>query len=112
MLIFLSLDKGVELFNLLEIVLTIERILSLRLKTNYVILEKDIDKKLYLKGKRNEFSQVILNLINNSLDEFEFSKKTSNNEIRIETIDNDNFYIIKIKDNVGGIPKKYLKNGF
>lgn len=110
---FLSLDKGVELFNVEQIISKVERILLGRIKNNHINLKKDIDKNLNIKGYKNEFSQVILNIINNALDEFESkNKQIKEKNILIEAYSKDNFCIIKIIDNAGGIDEKLLDKIF
>lgn len=110
---FLSLDKGIELFNIDKVISKIERILIGRIKNNHIQLDKRVDKELNLKGYKNEFSQVILNLINNALDEFESpNKKFKEKNIFIEALKKENLCIIRIKDNAGGIPKEYLEKIF
>lgn len=73
-------------------------------------LETD-DNKAKIEGYENEFSQVILNLLNNAKDalvENEVSAKTV-----IVSIKKENGYInISVSDNAGGIPEKILSKIF
>ena len=59
----------------------------------------------------NEIMQVILNILNNSKDNF-LEKETKNPKIIITTEKIDNIYIIKTSDNGGGISKDIIKNIF
>lgn len=111
--IFLSINKGIELFSIDEIISIVERILTGRIKNNYVVLNKNIDSTMNLKGHKSEFSQVILNLINNALDEFESPNKVFKEKIiTLEAFVEDNYSVIKVKDNAGGIPQKYIDKIF
>ncbi|WP_044419470.1 sensor histidine kinase [Halarcobacter anaerophilus] len=101
------------MFNIDKVISKVERILIGRIKNNHIQLDKRVDKELNLKGYKNEFSQVILNLINNALDEFESPNKNfKEKSIFIETLKKENICIIRIKDNAGGIPKEYLEKIF
>ena len=78
--------------------------------------------KIYL--FKNELLQVILNIFNNSKDAFNEQNIKSNRFITIDYIDEQNYQLIKISDNAGGIKEdiidkifdpyfstKYKKNG-
>ncbi|WP_320035255.1 PAS domain-containing sensor histidine kinase [Halarcobacter sp.] len=111
--IFLSTEKGVELFNVNKTIIIIERILKNRFLKDNISIEKNIDKTINIKGQKSEFAQVILNIINNSLDEFELSnKKFDEKKISIEILQKKDFCNIKIKDTAGGIDSKYLNKIF
>ncbi|XOB61956.1 ATP-binding protein [Campylobacterota bacterium DY0563] len=111
--IFLSTEKGVELFNVNKTITIIERILKNRFLKDNISIEKNIDKTINIKGQKSEFAQVILNIINNSLDEFELSnKKFDEKKISIEILQKKDFCNIKIKDTAGGIDSKYLNKIF
>ena len=72
----------------------------------------NIKKDATIKGYFNEFSQVLINLINNSNDAF-CNQKVKNRLIYIE-IDTsfDGDAIIKVCDNAGGIDKTILDKIF
>jgi len=111
--IFLSTEKGVELFNLDQIITTLERILKNRFVKGSIIIEKNIDKTINLKGHKSEFAQVILNILNNSLDEFDIAnKKFKEKKILIDISHDTKFYNIKIKDTAGGIEPKFINKIF
>jgi len=59
----------------------------------------------------NKLTQVILNIIKNSEDNF-IEKNTPNPQINISTDQNKETYIISISDNGGGIPKDILPRIF
>lgn len=68
--------------------------------------------EVWIKGYLSEFSQVLINLLNNSKDAF--NKKSVDNRViilEIKKIDN-NYAIISFKDNAGGIENKVLDKIF
>jgi len=64
--------------------------------------------ELYVLGISNELTQVIINLIKNAKDAF-VAKGILIREISIKTKKEDNFALIEIKDNAGGISKENLE---
>jgi len=58
-------------------------------------------------GNKNEFSQVLMNLIVNAKDAFS-EKQISNPSIEINIINIDNEILIEIEDNAGGIEEKII----
>lgn len=111
--VFLSLKNGIELFKVSDTILIIERILQGRLNSNYIKLENNVNEKLTLKGLKDEFSQVILNILSNSLDEFESTKKVFKEKvIYIKAYEKNNHCYIKIKDTAGGIQEEFIDKIF
>ncbi len=96
-----KLDCNIRNFSIEEEIQKILLILDYRIrKTNTRILRniKDIN----LTGNPVKFGQIILNLLNNSLDAFEENPK-DNQIIKIISSFSDNNLIIKIQDNGKGI---------
>lgn len=75
-------------------------------------VEIEIGQDIKIEGYFNEFSQVLINLINNSIDAFS-NKKTKNRliNIKIDTYKNGDA-IIKVSDNAGGISKEIIDKIF
>jgi PAS domain S-box-containing protein len=72
----------------------------------------DIKDEVCIKGYLSEFSQVLINLLNNSKDAFN-QNKTNNRVINLEIKKFDeNYAIISFKDNAGGINKDVLDKIF
>lgn len=71
----------------------------------------DIDPSLAVMGYKNEFSQVLLNLLTNSRDAFE-EHQTSMRKICINARQLDNSLCLIVKDNAGGIPEQVLPKIF
>ena len=81
------------------------------LKHDNIKVEFEILDKLEISGHKNEYSQVILNLINNSKNIL-LEKKIKNPLINIEIKEGDNFSIVKISDNGGGVPEEIIDKIF
>ena len=107
---FFNNDKETVDFN---VNIPIEKVLYLigtKLKNrNITIVKKNED--IEIKGVENEFIQVILNIINNSIDAFE-NKKFDNKYIFISSYKKSHSIIIKIKDSAGGIKEDILDRVF
>jgi C4-dicarboxylate-specific signal transduction histidine kinase len=87
--------------HLLEPILRLE---GVRLKTNIETLDK-------IELSYNEISQVLTNLIKNSIDNFN-RKELTNRYIEISALKIDNAFKIILKDNGGGIIKEHLDKVF
>ncbi len=68
-----------------------------------ITIKKDDDIKIY--GNKNEYSQVILSILNNAKDVF-ISRNTKNPTVNITIKSQDNQSIIIINDNGGGVRLK------
>jgi signal transduction histidine kinase len=60
---------------------------------------------------RNEFLQVILNIINNAKEQFKL-KNTDNAQIMMKSYDKDEAAVLEIGDNAGGISEDIIDNIF
>ena len=99
-------DKKASYFNLKN---TIEKALDLiiiQLNRQNIQVVKDLD-DVYIYALENELLQVIINVINNSKDEYE-RKELKEKFIFITLKDNENDVEINIKDNAGGIDDKII----
>ena len=97
-------------FNLKNIFEKVSDLLEPQLHLKNIQLIKDID-DVYIFGMENEFLQVIINLLNNSKDEFE-KKEFEKKYIFIDTkVEEDEITVI-IKDNAGGIDEKIIDKIF
>jgi signal transduction histidine kinase len=77
-------------------------------RINYLEIEVNVtgDRDLQIKGESNVFSQVILNLVNNSIDELKDMKKDRRIDISIEEKERE-IHII-VADNGGGVKDEIL----
>ncbi len=107
---FLKSDKTKEHFDLQDIVDTINNLLSAKFKNSGIEMIVLFD-KIELYGLRNEFIQVLMNIINNSIDAFE-QNNIKKRLIFIEAMKKDDYVLVCIKDSAGGIPKEILNRIF
>ena len=107
---FFNNDKEVVLF---DINIPIEKVLyliSTKLKNRNITVIKNC-KETFVTGLENEFIQVILNIINNSINAFE-DKNNTHKFIFIDAYKENNKVMIKIKDNAGGIKENIIDRVF
>ncbi|MDD2449920.1 MAG: HAMP domain-containing sensor histidine kinase [Sulfurimonas sp.] len=81
------------------------------LKHNHIEVEFEVIDELKILGHKNEYSQVVLNILNNAKNIL-LEKNIKNPLIKIEIKEGDNFAIVKIGDNGGGIPDEFLEKIF
>jgi len=107
---FFKPDKKKYYFNLTDSIKESINILDKTIKKENIYIKTEFENVKVL-GISNELTQVIINLIQNSKDAF---NKTNAKEkmININILKNDNFVIIKFKDNAGGIYKKDIDKIF
>src|SRR5574344_91358 len=99
---FFSTNKEKVKFNLLEQINKTINIISATLKVNDIKLDIILKKNPELLGYKNEYSQVLINIINNAKDEL-ISRKIENPYIKITIFEKDNLVYTQIEDNAGGI---------
>jgi len=75
---------------------------SLNIKVSFVSEDRDIS----VRGFKNEFKQVILNLINNAGDAIKLSGKKEGGFINIDIKEDSEYLNISIADNGGGVSEK------
>lgn len=97
-------------FNLRNIFEKVSDLLEPQLHLKDIQVIKDID-DVTIFGMENEFLQVIINILNNSKDEFE-RKEFEKKYIFIDTKITQDEIIISIKDNAGGIEKEIINRVF
>lgn len=76
-----------------------------------IIVNFLISKDLKILGYKNEYSQVILNVLNNAKNIL-LERDIKDPNINIEIKEGDDFAIVKIEDNGGGVNKKILEKIF
>ena len=103
-------DKELKAFKISE---PVERALLLatsKLRNKSINLLKNLSDTEAL-GLENEFTQVIINIINNAIDVLD-EKELDTKIISIEAIKIDNNIQLSIQDNAGGIPSDIIDNIF
>ncbi|MBE0491218.1 MAG: PAS domain-containing sensor histidine kinase [Sulfurospirillum sp.] len=82
------------------------------LKKNEIAVSIDVIENVKVKGYLNEFSQVLINLFNNSKDAFNANViKQKRVNLKIQAIDK-NYAMITYQDNAGGIPEDIIDKIF
>jgi len=95
---FFKKDKEKQKFYVREVIEDALKLLEGRLKNIEII--KDYETKIEINGYKTEFSQVILNILNNAIDVLN-ERGIKNKKIWIKIKDN----LVEIEDNAGGIPE-------
>ena len=104
---FYNPSKAKEEFSIQEASQNALKIVSHSLQTSNIEVIERFKNDTFVYGNRNEFEQVILNLLNNAKDAF-IERKIETPFIEITIGDNG----LSIRDNAGGIEKKNLDKIF
>jgi len=88
-------------------------IVEINLKNNYIDIHKEfnLSKPYIIEMVEGEFSQVIINIINNAKDAL-VKNNIENPAVKVKLYDQNDFIIIAIEDNGGGIPKDIVAKIF
>jgi C4-dicarboxylate-specific signal transduction histidine kinase len=102
---FFKPNKNIQPFNIKNIISTTAELLDAQLKYHAINLKIDCQDDMNTTGLEGEFSQVILNLINNAKDTL-VERQPVQPTITIfgEKLINGDYRVI-VKDNAGGIPE-------
>jgi PAS domain S-box-containing protein len=101
---FFSKDQKKELFKIEEVITKSLTLTEAMYKSNKIDLSvKYFDNDILLKGNSSQLSQVFLNILNNAKDVL-IENKIENRVVALEISKDDNYAIITINDNAGGIP--------
>jgi len=93
-----SVEETIKLFNFQAI-------------SNIIVINKNLEKNLYIQGDIGKFNQVLLVLLSNTRDAF-LSRSVKNRVIEIEAKSLSDNIIITVHDNAGGIPKNIIDKIF
>ena len=99
---FFATDKEKIKFQLLEQINSTINIISGGLKTHNIKLDIIIQKNPELIGYKNDYSQVLINIINNAKDVL-VQRKIENPYIKISIFEENGNIITTVEDNAGGI---------
>lgn len=108
---FFATDKEKIEFKVLEQINSTINIISGGLKANNIKLDIIIQKNPILLGYKNEYSQVLINIINNAKDIL-IQRKIENPYIKISIYEKKEKIITTIEDNGGGIKVEPLEKIF
>jgi signal transduction histidine kinase len=110
---FFKPNKEKDDFDVKEAVETTLELIDATLHNENIQLAVEIQDGLIVHGYKNEFSQVILNLINNAKDIL-VEKKKNEGKIKLRTSFSDNGRTLNLHvcDNGGGVPESVLDQVF
>ena len=109
---FFNPHRPKELFRMKSVIEEAMLVMQGTLQRHEMKLNVHYTDVVWIEGYLSEFSQVIINLLNNSKDAF--NQKTTNNrviDLEIKKIE-DNYAMISFRDNAGGIDKNVLDKIF
>ncbi|MEA2050874.1 MAG: PAS domain S-box protein [Campylobacterota bacterium] len=106
---FINDDKEKHYLQIESVLQKAISIVEINLKNNYIDIQKDFDisKAHSIEMVEGEFSQVIINIINNSKDAL-VKNDIQKPLVKVRLYDDKNNIIITIEDNAGGIPKDII----
>ena len=108
---FFKADKTKEIFSIYDVLNKSISLVEASYKSNNIniSLEKDENLEIMLSGSASELSQVFLNILNNSKDAL-----SDKNEkiVSISIYKDEEFAVVKIQDNAGGIPDEIITKVF
>lgn len=108
---FFKADKQPTSFKIFECMSDVMLILEgLLIQENIQVVNK-IDPDLKIEGFKNEFSQVLLNIISNAKDAF-IERTSQTRRIELETSVEDDKIVLRITDTAGGIADEHLSKIF
>ncbi len=108
---FFRPDKSKDRFTLKEVVQNVIDMVFIGFKHEHIEIIVEIDPRCEIEGYKNEFSQVILNLVNNSRDAL-IEKGVTSKKIWIRGWEEENKTILKVSDNGRGIPVQIIDRIF
>jgi signal transduction histidine kinase len=108
---FFKPNKTYKLFNLSESLYSTMDLLKSSLENNAVNVKLDVDESIRIKGFASEFSQVLLNIVNNARDVL-IEKVPEGREMSVRVFkDNKNAYV-EVEDNARGIAEEIFEKIF
>ncbi len=108
---FLKESDSIEVFALDDIFQSIEHIMIPSLKVHNISITLPHADGLHIEGNRNEFLQVILNIIKNAQDAI-ISNNIKKGTIAVTATKVDSKIVISIQDNAGGIAPEHIDKIF
>jgi len=108
---FFKPNKESAVFEVSAAILSTMEMLGSTLDNNLITVHEEMDKTLCIEGFQSEFSQVLLNIINNAKDAL-VEHRSENREIFIRVSEEDDKVKLEIEDNAGGIPDSSIKKVF
>jgi two-component system, NtrC family, C4-dicarboxylate transport sensor histidine kinase DctB len=108
---FFKPDKERENFNLNDLTKDTLALVEASFEHSGIKINTLDNSEVFIYGFRNEFSQTLINILNNAKDAI-IDKNIEKPEVNIEIGLDNNYSFIKIKDNAGGIPSNIFDKIF
>jgi len=110
---FTKVDRNKTIFDINETIMKTYRIVENLYKVNNIKVEFDLAPEMLYNGIASQFSQVVINVLNNAKDALIANNHDKDNrKIVITTTSQDSHFLIKIADNAGGIPEDIMSKIF
>ena len=98
-------------FNPIESIKQVFKIVESIIELRGINIQKNISSTLTIYGNPNSLSQVLLSIIQNSLDAIKL-RDIDNPFIKIKLFDTDEYIVVTIEDNAGGIKEEPISKIF
>lgn len=108
---FFKPNKEREPFILNRLVEKTLELVESTFEHNNISIERNILGEIKVYGFPNEFSQTLLNVLNNAKDAL-VENKITNANVNINILEETKYGVITIEDNAGGIPKEIIEKIF
>jgi signal transduction histidine kinase len=112
---FFRVSKEKEVFNTESVVKDVLKLYfhqSKNLNIDITLIDHELNSdELSVSGFKNEFKQVVLNLLNNARDIL-VEKEVNDKKINVEFILKDDAVLISVEDNGGGVPDDIIDKVF
>lgn len=110
---FFKPDKEKKEFDIKESINSTLSLTSDSMKSSFINIETDFsDEKLTIYGYKSEFSQVLINILNNAKDILKVRNLDNDRKIQIKAYKTTNSIFVEISDNGGGIPSAIIEKVF
>lgn len=104
-------DKTIAHFKVKDVVATALSFMETSLKRNAITVKADISEDIRIKGYRNEYTQVVVNILNNARDIF-VERGVRTRVITMSAFKENRASVLTIADNGGGIPDELMDRIF
>lgn len=108
---FFRPDKEKSFFYIEEAISRTTKLVSSQFKNNEIEIIEEID-KVEVHGFKNEFCQVLINLLKNAKDELIKLDENSKRLVFIKAYEESKNIVIDIKDSAGGVPAEIMDKIF
>jgi len=108
---FFRPDIQTDSVNIKKLIVDSCMIIDSSIKSNSIVLDIDISEEIIITTKKNDVTQIILNLVKNSMDAYKESS-IDDKKIEIRVNESTKFIEIIVKDYAGGIPSDIIEKVF